>query len=272
MATNKSVARTEAASPPATIAGKPSLMMRMAQRYGVDADKFNATLKATAFKVKGGEVSNEQMLALMVIADQYQLNPFTKEIYAFPSDGGIVPIIGVDGWIRMINTHPQFAWMELTYAEDEDDNPWIQCTIQRKDRDRPTVIREYMDECKRNTGPWNSHPRRMLRHKAIIQCGRVAFGFGGVYDPDEGDRIVSVQEVPSGKPLTQAPRAKSDPPPPPAESITADQAIVLRDKCDAEGVELTLLCAKFEIGVIEDLPASAHAEAYAWIDSASASE
>jgi len=47
-----------------------------------------------------------------------------------------------------------------------------------------------MAECKRNTQPWQSHPRRMLRHKAMIQCARLAFGFAGIYDQDEAERIV----------------------------------------------------------------------------------
>ena len=47
------------------------------------------TLKATAFK---GQVSDAQMTALMVVANQYALNPWTKEIYAFPDkNNGIVP-------------------------------------------------------------------------------------------------------------------------------------------------------------------------------------
>jgi len=29
----------------------------------------------------------------------------------------------------------------------------------------------------------------MLRHKAMIQCARIAFGFGGIYDQDEAERI-----------------------------------------------------------------------------------
>ena len=49
------------------------------------------TLKATAFK---GQVSDAQMTALMVVANQYGLNPWTKEIYAFPDkNNGIVPFV-----------------------------------------------------------------------------------------------------------------------------------------------------------------------------------
>jgi len=34
----------------------------------------------------------------------------------------------------------------------------------------------------------------MLRHKAMIQCARLAFGYGGIYDQDEAERIVDATE------------------------------------------------------------------------------
>jgi phage recombination protein Bet len=142
-----------------------------------------STLKATAFK---GDVSNEQMMALLIVADQYRLNPWTKEIYAFPDKrNGIVPVVGVDGWARIINENSQFDGMDF-----EQDEERCTCIIYRKDRNRPIRVTEYLSECKRGTEPWNSHPRRMLRHKAMIQCARIAFGFGGIFDPDEAERIV----------------------------------------------------------------------------------
>jgi hypothetical protein len=33
----------------------------------------------------------------------------------------------------------------------------------------------------------------MLRHKAMIQAARIAFGFAGIYDEDEAARIASVE-------------------------------------------------------------------------------
>jgi phage recombination protein Bet len=142
------------------------------------------TLKSTAFKVKDSTVSNEQMMALLIVADQFKLNPFTKEIYAFPDKGGIVPVVGVDGWSRIINEHPQFDGMSF-----ESDDASCTCTMYRKDRSHPIVVTEYLLECKRGTPPWQSHPKRMLRHKAMIQCARLAFGFAGIYDPDEAERV-----------------------------------------------------------------------------------
>lgn len=199
----------------ATISTRPSLLAKVAAKYSVDPHKMLGTLKATAFK---GQVSDEQMMALLVVADQYDLNPWTKEIYAFPDkNNGIVPVVGVDGWSRIINSHPQFDGVEFREADTTNDKglpEWIECTIYRKDRAHPTTVREYMAEVYRNTGPWNSHPRRMSRHKTLIQCARLAFGFVGIYEQDEAERIanavdVTPEPVTSGKPRTAAPRARA---------------------------------------------------------------
>jgi phage recombination protein Bet len=154
-----------------------------------------STLKATAFK---GQVTDAQFTALMVVANQYGLNPWTREIYAFPdSNNGIVPVVGVDGWSRIINDHPQFDGMDF-----EQDDESCTCKIYRKDRNHPISATEYLDECRRdNSKPWKSHPKRMLRHKALIQAARLAFGYTGIFDQDEAEGIVNgVQPAPSRKP------------------------------------------------------------------------
>jgi hypothetical protein len=133
------------------------------------------------------------MLALIVVANEYNLNPFTKEIYAFPSDGGITPIVSVDGWMRIINDHPQLDGIEFKEKFIEDKIHSVTCIISRKDRSKPTRVTEYYKECQKNTEPWNKWPVRMLRHKAAIQCARYAFSFSGIYDPDEGARIAESQ-------------------------------------------------------------------------------
>lgn len=165
-----------------------------------------STLKATAFKTDKG-VTDEQMMALLVVANEYKLNPFTKEIFAFPDRNGIVPVVSVDGWSRIINEHPMYDGVRFDF---EPDGSACTCTMYRKDRAHPTVITEYLSECKRNVAPWQSHPRRMLRHKALIQCARVAFGFAGIYDEDEAQRIVSRDMGPADEvrePLSTSARA-----------------------------------------------------------------
>lgn len=166
-----------------------TLTNKLATRLDMgDGSGLIETLKATAFK---GQVSDAQMTALMVVANQYGLNPWTKEIYAFPDkNNGIVPVVGVDGWARIINNHPQFDGMDF-----EQDAEGCTCIIFRKDRSHPVKVTEYMSECKRGTGPWQSHPKRMLRHKAMIQCARIAFGYGGIFDQDEAEVIVEAKNM-----------------------------------------------------------------------------
>lgn len=167
-----------------------TLTGKLAQRFDMgDGDGLVSTLKATAFK---GQVTDAQMVALLVVANQFGLNPWTKEIYAFPDkNNGIVPVVGVDGWARIINEHPAFDGMDF-----QQDAESCTCVIYRKDRSHPIKVTEWMDECRRGTGPWQSHPKRMLRHKAMIQAARVAFGYGGIFDQDEAERIVEASRPP----------------------------------------------------------------------------
>lgn len=177
--------------------GPASLIQRVAARFHVEPAKMMHALKSTAFRSRPGdpEATNEQMLALLVVADQHGLNPWTKEIYAFhDKSAGIVPVVGVDGWSRIVNEHPQYDGVEFAYGEPVEKHKgapaWVECSIFRKDRTHPTRIREHLAECYRDTGPWKSHPGRMLRHKAFMQCARVALSFVGIYDEDEAARIV----------------------------------------------------------------------------------
>jgi hypothetical protein len=199
-----------------------SLIEKFAEKYTLDSSNLMNILKNTAFSQRDGQqVTNEQMAALLVVADQYGLNPFTKEIYAFPDKkNGIIPVVGVDGWSRIINSQPQLDGIEFKYSDEKitlsGGQPcyeWIECLIYRKDRKFPTVVREFLIETYRApfegkgsngpykiSGPWQTCTARMLRHKALIQCARYAFGFGGIYDEDDAKNIT---ESDSGLPIVE---------------------------------------------------------------------
>lgn len=182
---NVNTTNTEDQANQAPCASKPiaPMLVELAERMGVTPSQAYMTIKATI----APKATNEELMAFCVVANQYKLNPFLKEIYAFPGkNGGIVPIVGIDGWLKLINTHPKFDGMDVEMSGDGES---CTCRIYRKDNQHPTIITEYLTECKKNTDPWRQWPRRMLRHKAIMQCGRVAFGFGGIYDEDEGKDV-----------------------------------------------------------------------------------
>lgn len=176
---------------------KNSITTLMAEKFNMERDAFISTVKRTCFPK--GEATNEQLAAFLLVAEEYDLNPFTKEIYAFPANGGIQPIVSVDGWSNLINTHPQCNGIAFEENLDDEGKCYsITCSIYRKDRDHPCVVTEYMNECVRATDTWKKWPIRMLRHKALIQCARVAFGFAGIYDEDEAYRIKDVTREPTG--------------------------------------------------------------------------
>lgn len=164
----------------------------LAQRLNIDVNEAQNIVINTLMKAKGNDqqVTNEEFVTFLAIASEYKLNPLTKEIYAFSNRGAIQPIVSIDGWLKIINGHPQFDGMEFQDQLSADGKlSAVTCQIYRKDRSRPTELTEYMNECAGTSEPWKRWPARMLRHKAAIQCARYAFGLSGIVDPDEADRI-----------------------------------------------------------------------------------
>ena len=190
---------TPPAAPDKAPPAKASVLGDLAEQLRCRPSELLKLLKSTVFR--NCRRDEEFQMACMV-AREYKLNPILKEIYAFPSQNGVVPIVSVDGWNRIMNSHPQYDGIEFEYAGDierDKDGEYVgghgslSCTarIHRKDRANPVSVTEFYEECWRDTDPWNGMPRRMLRWKALIQCARVAFGFAGIYDFDEGNDILA---------------------------------------------------------------------------------
>lgn len=130
--------------------------------------------------------SAAEKLAFLSVCSEYRLNPLLNQIYAFPGkSGGIKPMVSIDGWIAMVNRHPEYDGSSFSY-EDRGGKPYaVTCKMYRKGRAHPVEVTEFLDECQRSSEPWQKTPRRMLRHRAFIQAARLAFGFGGLTDEDE---------------------------------------------------------------------------------------
>lgn len=168
-------------------------IQQMASRLSVDPQEMQELVMNTLMTAKGGRgtVSNAEFVTFLAIANEYRLNPLTKEIYAFNNRGAIQPIVSIDGWLKIINSHPQFDGMEFVDNVVDGQLFSVTCRIYRKDRNRPTEVTEYMGECKGTSEPWKKWPARMLRHKTAIQGGRYAFGLSGIIDEDEAERYKS---------------------------------------------------------------------------------
>jgi hypothetical protein len=121
----------------------------------------------------------EKMLMLLTKAKRYGLNPTFGEIACEMSDEfGWQVYIPIDGWMSLIARQPSFQGMVFAHAQQEEHGVpiWMECSIYRTDRVVPMTVREYFSEVKTQHPAWQQMPRRMLRHKTLQQCARLAFG------------------------------------------------------------------------------------------------
>lgn len=177
-------------------AAELEVFKRSVSRSGMSPESFVKALTQTSLSSLAvwGQVDLE---LLLLSSERFGVNPVGREIFLIrsddrPDDAPMV-VLGVDGWSHVLNSHKQFAGMQFIESDQlvEGVPTWIECTLHRWDRRVPTSVREYFDEVRGVSQPWLTHPRRMLRHKALVQCARLAFGFVGVYDHDEAQRITS---------------------------------------------------------------------------------
>lgn len=187
------VAQSATSSPANTTL--PEVVERALARSGMSYSTFVRCITQNAFRslVSWSEADMERLL---LTCEALGLSPVGRDLYAIqPSSGaGVLIAVGVDGWSRILNQHPQFDGMEFEESEDLVGGvpSWVRCTIHRRDRRVAMSIKEYLCEAVRDTGAWQTHPRRMLRHKAMVQCARLAFELptsSGIYDPDEAERV-----------------------------------------------------------------------------------
>jgi hypothetical protein len=122
------------------------------------------------------EATQETCLRLIA---EYRLNPRADEIDLVQFEAGRWQVfITVNGWAKLINAHPAFCGIEFSEASELDQGIpiWMGCAIYRTDRVKPIVVKEYFSEMKTEHAAWQQMPRRMLRHRAMQQCARLAFG------------------------------------------------------------------------------------------------
>lgn len=116
---------------------------------------------------------------ILVTAKRYQLNPLLGQIdWELHLDDSYEVYIPIDGWITLIHRQPTFQGLRFDQStETEHGIPiWMECTIYRSDLSHPFSVREYYVELKTDHPIWQQMPRRMLRHRTLQQCARLAFG------------------------------------------------------------------------------------------------
>jgi phage recombination protein Bet len=114
------------------------------------------------------------------------LNPFKKEVWAIKAGGRLQIMTGLNGYLSIANSHPQFDGMEIEV--DNDDKPTkATCRVYRKDRKYPAVGVALLKEYGKSTPIWQQMPRVMLTKVAKSIALREAFPqeLNGTYTAEE---------------------------------------------------------------------------------------
>ena len=167
------------------------------------------------------EATHERCLRLIA---EYRLNPRADEIDLIQFEEGRWQVfITVNGWAKLINAHPAFCGIEFSEASElEEGVPlWMGCAIYRTDRVKPIEIKEYFTEMKTEHAAWQQMPRRMLRHRAMQQCARLAFG---ITVPECKPSTNSVSALPRATPSTVHSLSG------PIRSATQSHAAILKER------------------------------------------
>jgi hypothetical protein len=183
-------------NPTTTLAAAPvapqarSLLKELAEAAGLDPGRYYSMLK----EVCGcKEAKDEHFAALMMVAQSVGLNPVMSQMYLVPTQKGVKPVVGVDGYLVFL--HRALKDGTIEYHDFEDGwflNPRVdpskkelrrggKVTLKFKNREKPVEHIEWLDEVVRDTGPWKQHQARMLRHKTYAQAIRYHLG---LYVPD----------------------------------------------------------------------------------------
>jgi len=121
----------------------------------------------------------QTLLTLLRLARAHNLDPLKEEVaLALYEDCHWQAYITVEGYSKILNSHPAFDGISFTESPEKASGIpiWMECTIYRKDRSLPIVVREYFAEVKGDQAIWQKMPRRMLRHRVMQQCARLAVG------------------------------------------------------------------------------------------------
>lgn len=123
------------------------------------------------------EVPAKTILVMLRMMQSLYLDPLNEEIAFTQYEDGIWQVfITIEGCSKLLNQHSQFNGLTFTQSETlvEGIPEWIECSIYRRDRILPITVREHYVEVRGDNTIWQKMPRRMLRHRALQQCVRLA--------------------------------------------------------------------------------------------------
>lgn len=132
-------------------------------------------------------LTDSEFLLFSEIVKATGLNPVTKEVWAIKAGGRLQIMTGINGFLKIANSHPMFNGMEVEFDKEEGRIVAATAKVYRKDRRFPAVATAFMAEYGKPTPIWKQMPSIMLAKCAKSLAIREAFvqELGGLYTQEE---------------------------------------------------------------------------------------
>jgi phage recombination protein Bet len=133
------------------------------------------------------DLNDSEFKLFCEIVKATNLNPITKEIWAIKTRAGLQIMTGINGFLRIANSHPQFDGIETEAQWDGGKLVAVTCKVHRKDRRYPATATAYLREYAKPSPIWQQMPSVMLTKCAKSLAIREAFiqQLGGLYTAEE---------------------------------------------------------------------------------------
>lgn len=232
-------------------------------------------------------LTDQEMFVGMSMIARFGLDPIAREVYVTRTKQGLATIIGIDGWIKILDRTDHYDGFDQEYKFKDDNKTleWIETRIFSKNRQHPTVYRAYAHEYARLSGFMAEKiPIHMLHTFSLRHAARLFAPIGGSVISEEEARWMSVygpsdeKESPAPPPEKKSDRAaaamkqrrqKQDPEKPaeeaPAEASAppaddgrpSEVEMAYCDRIDYESVALSLAKLRADIKTDADLSEAA---------------
>ena len=171
---------TEREALDAVLAATPrvqSIRHTAAQFLGVPPERVCDLLRNVWATSKGQPpLTDAEMFVGMSMIARFGLDPIAREVYVTRTSKGLVALVGLDGWIKILDRTEGYDGFEqeLGWAENATRLEWVETKIYSKLRSRPTTYRAYAVEYTRIAGPvagqlaWHMLRIFSLRHAARL--------------------------------------------------------------------------------------------------------
>ncbi len=189
-------------------------------------------------------LTDQEMWQGIAMIGRYELDPLAREIYVSRSSKGLITVLGIDGWVKILDRTDHYDGFDVEFLHDAEGKlEWVETVIYSTKRTHPTRYRAFWKEYAKVGGFVSQQmPSHMLRIFSLRHAARLFTSVGGNVVTEEeaammmrSEPVTAAASQPSG-PVTMddliggggaaelAEDPHPEPPPGPRESPGTEEA------------------------------------------------